>query len=32
VGNGEDERAGRWDGFDKAECGIHTIGNRAAHG
>jgi phosphoadenosine phosphosulfate reductase len=23
----EDERAGRWDGFDKAECGIHTSGN-----
>ena len=27
VANGEDERAGRWDGFDKAECGIHAIGN-----
>jgi len=27
VANGEDERAGRWDGFDKAECGIHQIGN-----
>jgi phosphoadenosine phosphosulfate reductase len=25
---GEDERAGRWIGFDKAECGIHTfLGN-----
>jgi phosphoadenosine phosphosulfate reductase len=25
---GEDERAGRWTGFDKAECGIHTfLGN-----
>lgn len=22
---GEDERAGRWTGFDKAECGIHTF-------
>ena len=27
VANGEDERSGRWDGFDKAECGIHGIGN-----
>jgi phosphoadenosine phosphosulfate reductase len=27
VANGEDERSGRWDGFDKAECGIHAIGN-----
>lgn len=25
VGEGEDERAGRWTGFDKAECGIHTF-------
>ena len=25
VGQGEDERAGRWTGFDKAECGIHTF-------
>ena len=25
VGAGEDERAGRWTGFDKAECGIHTF-------
>jgi len=25
IGDGEDERAGRWDGFDKAECGIHTF-------
>jgi len=25
VGNGEDERAGRWTGFDKSECGIHTF-------
>ena len=23
--SGEDERAGRWTGFDKAECGIHTF-------
>jgi phosphoadenosine phosphosulfate reductase len=27
AGDDEDERAGRWDGFDKAECGIHTNGN-----
>jgi phosphoadenosine phosphosulfate reductase len=27
VGSDEDERSGRWDGFDKAECGIHTSGN-----
>ena len=25
VGEGENERAGRWIGFDKAECGIHTF-------
>jgi len=25
VGEGEEERAGRWTGFDKAECGIHTF-------
>lgn len=25
IGDGEDERAGRWTGFDKAECGIHTF-------
>ena len=24
VRNGEDERAGRWSGNDKTECGIHT--------
>lgn len=24
-GNGENERAGRWTGFDKVECGIHTF-------
>jgi hypothetical protein len=23
--NGENERAGRWSGFDKSECGIHTF-------
>jgi phosphoadenosine phosphosulfate reductase len=28
VANGEDERAGRWDGFGKAECGIHSIGSK----
>jgi phosphoadenosine phosphosulfate reductase len=27
VSSDEDERSGRWDGFDKAECGIHTNGN-----
>ncbi len=25
VGEGENERAGRWTGFDKSECGIHTF-------
>ena len=25
VATGENERAGRWTGFDKAECGIHTF-------
>jgi phosphoadenosine phosphosulfate reductase len=25
VGAGDDERAGRWTGFDKSECGIHTF-------
>lgn len=25
VGEGQDERAGRWTGFDKSECGIHTF-------
>lgn len=25
VGSGENERAGRWTGFDKSECGIHTF-------
>lgn len=25
VGDGEGDRAGRWTGFDKAECGIHTF-------
>jgi phosphoadenosine phosphosulfate reductase len=25
VGQGEDDRAGRWEGFDKSECGIHTF-------
>jgi phosphoadenosine phosphosulfate reductase len=25
VSEGENERAGRWTGFDKAECGIHTF-------
>ncbi|MEI6034631.1 MAG: phosphoadenylyl-sulfate reductase [Verrucomicrobiae bacterium] len=25
VSDGDDERAGRWTGFDKSECGIHTF-------
>ena len=25
TAEGENERAGRWTGFDKAECGIHTF-------
>jgi phosphoadenosine phosphosulfate reductase len=25
TANGENERAGRWTGFDKVECGIHTF-------
>jgi phosphoadenosine phosphosulfate reductase len=25
VGEGANERAGRWTGFDKSECGIHTF-------
>jgi phosphoadenosine phosphosulfate reductase len=25
VGQGDNERAGRWTGFDKSECGIHTF-------
>jgi phosphoadenosine phosphosulfate reductase len=25
VGEGDDERAGRWTGFGKSECGIHTF-------
>lgn len=25
VGEGENERAGRWTGFNKSECGIHTF-------
>jgi len=25
TGEGEDERAGRWTGFEKKECGIHTF-------
>ena len=26
VAEGEDERAGRWNGFSKTECGIHAMG------
>jgi len=25
VGSGQEDRAGRWTGFDKTECGIHTF-------
>jgi len=25
VVNEQDERAGRWEGFNKTECGIHTF-------
>ena len=25
VGEDQNERAGRWEGFDKSECGIHTF-------
>ena len=25
IGEGDSERAGRWTGFDKSECGIHTF-------
>jgi phosphoadenosine phosphosulfate reductase len=28
TGSGEDERAGRWTGFNKTECGIHTFMKR----
>jgi phosphoadenosine phosphosulfate reductase len=30
TANGEGERAGRWTGFNKAECGIHTFLSRKA--
>jgi len=30
TSNGNDERAGRWIGFDKVECGIHTFMPRKA--
>lgn len=29
VGLGEDERAGRWSGFAKTECGLHTSDDRS---
>jgi len=29
IGEGENERAGRWTGFDKTECGIHTFLGRS---
>lgn len=28
IGNGEAERDGRWSGFGKTECGIHTFGKQ----
>jgi phosphoadenosine phosphosulfate reductase len=30
TGDGEDERAGRWIGFNKVECGIHTFMSKKA--
>jgi len=30
TANGEDERAGRWTGFKKVECGIHTFMSKKA--
>jgi phosphoadenosine phosphosulfate reductase len=30
VNSGEDERAGRWDGFAKTECGIHSFGTASS--
>jgi len=30
TGNGEGERAGRWTGFNKVECGIHTFMSKKA--
>ena len=30
--NGEDERAGRWEGFGKTECGIHGVGGLEGSG
>ncbi len=32
VADGEDERAGRWDGSPKTECGLHARGTRAGLG
>jgi phosphoadenosine phosphosulfate reductase len=32
VQAGEDKRAGRWDGFSKIECGIHTFGTPNGRG
>jgi phosphoadenosine phosphosulfate reductase len=29
VGEGEDDRAGRWRGQAKVECGIHFVGGKA---
>jgi hypothetical protein len=30
TGNGEGERAGRWTGFKRVECGIHTFLSKKA--
>jgi phosphoadenosine phosphosulfate reductase len=30
TGSGDDERAGRWTGFNKVECGIHTFMSKKA--
>jgi phosphoadenosine phosphosulfate reductase len=30
ITNGESERAGRWDGLEKTECGIHVFGTSEA--
>lgn len=32
VNEGEDERAGRWRGLDKEECGIHFVNGKAVRG
>lgn len=32
VGEGEEERVGRWRGLDKTECGLHWVGNDIKRG